>query len=161
MLSFNPSLKAGVKIHSLIRALAQCPPYRTPKNPYLYRYEPMEKISETILKFLRLDSLIQNITGFVETRIELMKIEIREDVAKAVARGLMLGAFFLVGFLFLIFFSLGLANFLNTFFERPFMGYWIVTGGYAATFLILLASRKSVQSYFEAHMKEMMKRKEK
>ncbi|MEJ0056192.1 MAG: phage holin family protein [Bacteroidota bacterium] len=121
----------------------------------------MEKISETILKFLRLDSLIQNITGFVETRIELMKIEIREDVAKAVARGLMMGALFLVGFLFLIFFSLGLAILLNSFFEQASAGYWIVTGIYAATFLILLASRKGLQSYFETHMKEMMKRKEK
>jgi uncharacterized membrane protein YqjE len=121
----------------------------------------MEKISETILKFLRLDSLIQNITGFVETRIELMKIEIREDIAKAVSRGILMGAFFLVGFLFLIFFSLGLAAFLNTFFEQQYIGQWIVAGIYAATFLILLASRKGIQSYFEKQMREMMKRKEK
>ncbi len=135
-------------------------PPETQKSLSLFQIA-MEKISESILKFLRLDSLVQNLTGFVETRIELMKVEIREDVAKGIARGLMMAAFFLVGFLFLIFFSLGTANFLNRFFDEPSIGYWIVTGIYAATFLILLASRKGIQSYFEKQMKEMMKRKEK
>jgi len=121
----------------------------------------MENISNTILKFLKLDSLIQNLTGFVETRIELMKIEVREDLSKAVARTLMTAVLFLVGFLFLVFFSVGLAHFLNQFFEYGYGGYWIVAGIYAATFLTLLVLKKTIFQYFQKQMTEMMKRKEK
>ncbi|NOT75029.1 MAG: phage holin family protein [Cyclobacteriaceae bacterium] len=119
----------------------------------------MENISASILKFLKLDSLIQNLTGFVETRIELMKIEVREDLAKAVSRALMMAVFFLVGFLFLIFFSIGLAHFLNKFFEDSYAGYWTVASIYLATFLVLLVSRKGIFQYFEKQMTELMKRK--
>ncbi len=38
----------------------------------------MDKIAETILKFLRLDNIVHSLTGFVEARIELLKIEIRK-----------------------------------------------------------------------------------
>ena len=122
----------------------------------------MENISSSILKFLKLDSLVQNVTGFVEARIELMKIEVREDMSKAVARGLMFIVLFLMGFLFLIFFSVGLAHFLNQFLEHPYAGYWWVAGIYGTTFLVLLVFRKSIFQYFQNQMKEMMtKRKEK
>ncbi len=121
----------------------------------------MEKISGTILKFLKLDSLVQNLTGFVETRIELMKIEIREDVAKAIARGLMITVFFFLGFLFLIFFNVGLAHLLNTMFDHKYIGYWLVAGFYGTIFLILLIFRKGIFEYFQRQMTEMMKRKEK
>jgi len=62
----------------------------------------MDKIAETILKFLRLDNIVHNLTGFVEDRIELMKVEIKEDVGKVIARGMVMIALFLMGFLFLI-----------------------------------------------------------
>ena len=33
-----------------------------------------------------MDSLIENITGYVETRIELMKIEMKEELAKGLSK---------------------------------------------------------------------------
>ena len=119
----------------------------------------MDKISESILKFLRLDSFVQNITGYVEARIELMKIEIREDVTKAIARGLVSLALFFMGFLFLIFFSFGLAFTLNVFFEDHYAGFWIVAGIYGATFLLLLVFRNNLSTYFERYMSELIKQK--
>ena len=121
----------------------------------------MEKISESILKFLRLDSLVQHISGYVEARIELMKAEVREDVAVAIARSMVIVALFFMGVLFLIFFSIGLAHFLNRFFEASYGGYWSVAGFYGATFLLLLVFRKSIYQYFEQQLTEAIKRKEK
>ena len=119
----------------------------------------MEKISETILKFLRLDNIVQHLTGYVETRIELMKAELREDVAKAIARGMVMVVLFLVGFLFLIFFSVGLAHFINSYFEVAYAGYWTVAGIYAVTFLIVLVFRKNIFQYFEQQFSQLIKRK--
>ena len=121
----------------------------------------MEKITETILKFLKLDSLVSNLTGYVEARIALMKVEIREDVAKAISRGMVLVALLFMGFLFLVFFSIGLAQFLNTYFEYSYAGYWIVAGIYGSFFLLLLLFKKSIFTYFEAQFSELMQRKEK
>ena len=43
-------------------------------------------IKETILKLLKLDSLVDNLTGYFEGRIELMKYEIKEDLARGLAK---------------------------------------------------------------------------
>ena len=119
------------------------------------------KISESILKFLGLEGLVQNLTGYVEARVELMKTEIREDVSKAMARALVMVALFLIGFMFLIFFSVGLAQFLAQYFERPYGGYWTVAGLYLATFLLLFVFRKNIHHYFERQLAELMKREKK
>jgi hypothetical protein len=119
----------------------------------------MEKVSEAILKFLRLDNFIQHMTGYVENRIELMKIEIREDLSKALARGMVMVALFFMGFLFLIFLSVGLAHFVNSWFSAPYIGYWTVAGIYALTFLLLVAFRKNLLQYFMEQFAGLMKRK--
>ncbi len=119
----------------------------------------MEKISETILKFLRLDNFVHTLTSYVETRIELMKVEIREDVAKAIARGIVTIALSLIGFLVLIFFSVGLAHFLNRYFEDAYAGYWLVAGFYGLLFLVLMVFRNNIYHYFERQFSEMIKRK--
>ena len=121
----------------------------------------MEKISESILKFLRLDNIIQHVTGYVEARFALMKAEIREDVALTIARSMVMVALFFMGFLFLIFFSIGLAQFLNRFFEESYSGYWSIAGVYGAIFLILLVFRKGIYQYFEHKLLQVLKRKEK
>ena len=118
-------------------------------------------IAESILKFLKLDSLVSSLTGYVEARIELLKSEIREDVSKAIAKSLMTVVMFLVGFMFLVFFSIGLAHFLNTYFEGTYAGYWAVAGIYGLIFLLLLLFRKGIYEYFLRQLAEMMKRKEK
>ena len=109
----------------------------------------MENISGSILKFLRLDNFVQHLTGYVETKIELMKVEIREDVTRAVARGLVIMVLFLVAFMFLIFFSVGLAHFINQYLGTAYAGYWTVAGIYAVTFLMLAVFRKNIHRYFE------------
>ncbi|MEQ8425085.1 MAG: phage holin family protein, partial [Cyclobacteriaceae bacterium] len=78
----------------------------------------MEGIKDSIFKFLRIDSLVDNVSGYVESRVALLKIEIKEDVAKVISRGLVHGTIILFAFLFLIFLSLGLAEYLNTFFAN-------------------------------------------
>jgi hypothetical protein len=47
----------------------------------------MEGIKDTIFKFLRLDNLVDNLSGYLETRLELFKVEVREDVARGIGTG--------------------------------------------------------------------------
>jgi uncharacterized membrane protein len=117
----------------------------------------MESIKDSLIKFLRLDNLIDNLSGYVEARIDLLKIEIREDVAKVLAQGLVVGAVLLLALMFLLFFSIGLANYLNTFFTNIYAGYWIVAGVYGIPCLVFLLFKNRISSYFEQKMMEIIK----
>ncbi len=121
----------------------------------------MENLKDKIFKMLRLDNLMGNLTGYVEARLELFKIEIREDVAKALSKALIYGVITVFAALFLLFFSVGLAHFINGFFAQPFVGYWIVAGIYALALVLVILFRKDLDSNFEKHFMEMTKRKNK
>ena len=103
----------------------------------------MEKIRDKILKFLHLDEIINNLSGYVEARVGLIKVEIREEVADILSRGLMIMIFFLVGFMFLLFLSFGLANYLNTQLESESAGYMIIALFFGILLSFLLLFRKS------------------
>ncbi len=120
----------------------------------------MEGIKDTIFKFLRLDGLVENLSGYVETRVKLLKIEIREDLAKVLSKGLVHITIILFAFLFLIFFSIGMAEYINTLFTHSFEGYWIVAGVYLVFFLLFIAFRKSVDKKFEQYFSQLIKHKE-
>jgi uncharacterized membrane protein YqjE len=120
----------------------------------------MGNLKDSVFKFLKLDNIVDSLTGYVESRVELVKIEIREDVARVLSHGIVYGAIMLFAFLFLMFFSVGLAQFLNTFFTAAYAGYWIVSGVYLVVFLIFVLFRKGINHNFEKHFSEMIKRKE-
>ena len=121
----------------------------------------MESIKDTIFKFLRLDNLMENLSGYVEARIELLKIEIKEDVAKVLASALTITIVVFLASIFLLFLSIGLAHYLNNYFDKPEVGYWIVAGIYGIPCLIFLIFRKNISHSMETHLITMIKRKKK
>jgi O-antigen/teichoic acid export membrane protein len=121
----------------------------------------MDKIKDTIFKFLRLDNLMGNLTGYLEAQVALVKLEVREEVAKILSRGLVLVTVLLLAALFLLFFSVGLVHYLNSFFEHPYIGYWIVAGIYGLPCLIFLSFRKPISNAIEKYFAKHIKHKEK
>jgi uncharacterized membrane protein YqjE len=114
-------------------------------------------VLEALSKFLKLDGLIENVSGYIEARVQLLKIEVREDVAKAMTRALMFGFILLLAFLFIVFFSIGLALFLNRYFADSFVGFWIVAGFYLFLFLLAAALRKQIHQKLERLFSEKLK----
>jgi hypothetical protein len=90
-----------------------------------------------------------------------VRIEIREEIAKVISQGLMVGVLFLLGLLFLIFFSVGAANYLNAYFSNPSFGFWIVSGIYGVLGLIIVLFRKNIGSFFERYLIEQTKKQKK
>jgi len=121
----------------------------------------MEGIKDTIFKFLRLDNLIDNLSGYVEARIELLKIEIREDIAKVLAQALGVLIVVCLAGLFILFLSLGFAQYLNGIFGKNHVGYWMVAGIYGIPCLIFIIFRKQIGHSMEAHLMKMIKSKKK
>jgi hypothetical protein len=97
-----------------------------------------------LFKFLRIDAILENLTGLIEARMELAKLEIKEEVAKVGARiiaGVVL-AFLLV--MIIIFMSITLATWLNYLLGSVFFGYLIVTGFYLLVLALLIAFKVHV-----------------
>lgn len=54
-------------------------------------------LKETLSKFFKVDSLLSNISGYLEARVELLKVEVKEDLAKGLARGV---SYLVIAFVF-------------------------------------------------------------
>lgn len=115
-------------------------------------------LKETLLKFFKLDGLVNNLTGYIETRIELMKYEVKEDMAKAIAKIsilLILAVFFVF---FLLFASAAVAHKIGESLGS-FAGYSIVAGFYLALLLLIIILREPLGKSVEKKIKNTIMQK--
>jgi uncharacterized membrane protein YqjE len=115
-------------------------------------------LKETLLKFFKLDGLIDTMTSYVETRINLLKYEIREEMAEVIAAALL---YFVVGIFFFIFVLIGSVAIAVVIGGE--IGYsWsftIVAAFYLVVAITLLVFRKSIEEQIEARLKKILKKK--
>src|SRR6187401_1944284 len=110
-------------------------------------------LKETLLKFLKLDGLVNNLTGYIESRIELMKYEVKEDIARAISKMsilIMLSVFFIF---FLLFASAAVAHKIGESLGS-FLGYGIVAGFYFVLLLLIVIFREPLGKRVEKRIKE-------
>ncbi|MEB2778786.1 phage holin family protein [Algoriphagus sp. C2-6-M1] len=90
---------------------------------------------------LKFGEIIQTVKGILETKLDMVKLEIQDQVAGVLTRMIFLilmgGSLLLV----LLFLSLSLAFFLSQYFESPYMGFLLVGLLYLAILLILFLLR--------------------
>ena len=104
--------------------------------------EPQEK--SKLYKFLKIDAILENLTALIEARLELAKLEIKEEVAKLGAKIIagVVFAFLLV--MIVIFLSISLATWINYLLESVFLGYVIVTGFCIVVLALLIAFKTRI-----------------
>jgi polyferredoxin len=100
-------------------------------------------VKEKILKLLKLENLFESVSGYVESKFELFKMEVREELAGIVARVMVILLIGLCFLLFLILASIGLAYYLGTLVGMT-GGIMIVAGFYLLIFVLMLVFRESV-----------------
>jgi uncharacterized membrane protein YqjE len=112
-------------------------------------------IKETILKLLKLDGLISNLTGYVEGRIELMKHEIKEDLSRGLAKVSILMLAALLFAFFLIFVSIAVAFKLSESMGE-FTGFGIVAAFYLLLLLGIVLFRNAISKNLEKKLKKLI-----
>lgn len=112
----------------------------------------------TITKFLKLDQIIDNLTGFAEARVELLKVEIKEDLAVGLARAVTYMLIFFAFAMMLLLMSFGAAILLSERFGA-LVGYGSVGGVYLLAGIILLAKRKQLIDSIEKKLTVTFKKK--
>lgn len=97
-----------------------------------------------LFKFLRIDAILENLTSLIEARMELAKLEIKEEVAKVGARIIAGVVFAFLIVMIIIFMSMTLATWLNYLLGSVFFGYLIITGFYLLVLVLLIAFKVHV-----------------
>ncbi len=80
------------------------------------------------MSFFENNRLIELIKGYIETRIELIKLDFKETlegIFNRIFSFLLIAGLFIIGLLFILF---GLSQILNIWLESKFVGYFIIGG---------------------------------
>lgn len=90
---------------------------------------------------LRIGEIIQTIKGIVETKVEMVKLEIQDQISGILSRLVILVLMGVSLVLVLLFMSLSLAFYLSQYFESPHMGFLMVGVLYLLILVILYLIR--------------------
>lgn len=102
-----------------------------------------------ILKLLKLDKLLENLTGYIETRIELIKLDLREQAEETITGVLQSLVIIVLSMIILLFLSLGLAIGINLYIKSSIIGYLIVALLYLVMLVfVLLDKNKRLARWF-------------
>lgn len=96
-----------------------------------------------LLKLLKLDSLIHTIIDYIETRIDLVKADAKDNLLKAMRAAVIYGSIAVLGLFFVFFLSFTIAVVLNAVLNSTFWGFVIVTGLYLIVLVTLFLLRNS------------------
>ena len=86
----------------------------------------------------RNDSLIGNLTGYLDTRIDLVRLELQQKVSTVLVSTIHGAALAMLGLLFIIFVSIFAGLALNSALNSPYWGFGIVAGFYLLLLVLVL-----------------------
>lgn len=115
-------------------------------------------LRDSLAKFFKVDSLISNLTGYVETRIELLKIEAKEELTKGISSILVFLLMSFVFGVFIIFISVALALQIGKF-TGTIWGFVIVSAFYLIVGFALLMSRENLIKKLEKKISVIINKK--
>ena len=86
----------------------------------------------------RNDSLIGNLTGYLDTRIDLVRLELQQKVSSALVGTIHGATLAILGLLFVIFVSIFAGLALNSVLDSAYWGFGIVAGFYLLLLILVL-----------------------
>ncbi|MBB6326745.1 glucan phosphoethanolaminetransferase (alkaline phosphatase superfamily) [Algoriphagus iocasae] len=104
---------------------------------------------------LKIGEIVQTVKGIVETKLDIVKLEIQEEFLGIVSRILLLLFMCAVFLLVLLFFSFSLAFFLSQYTNSPYLGFLLVGLIYLTVLAFLYYTRYS--NTFQKNVQEGLK----
>ncbi len=99
-----------------------------------------------ILKLLKVDKLVTHLIGYVDTKIELTKLELEEKLRDLISNTLHFFIIILLVSTFLLFLNVGISIIINTFFDNNYAGFLIVSCFYLIIVLFFVLDKKKTIS---------------
>jgi len=85
-----------------------------------------------------------SLTGFIETKVELVKLDVENEVKKIIAKGVIIVFIGMTASLVVFLISVGLANFLNDLLDSQYLGFWIMALVYLLICVIAYTRRETI-----------------
>ncbi len=104
---------------------------------------------------LKVGEIIQTVRGIVETKIDLVKLEIQGQFVGIMSRFILLILIGSMSLIALLFLSLSLAFYLSQFTKLPYMGFFLVALIYLLIVIVLILLRNS--SVFHTNIQGTLK----
>lgn len=89
--------------------------------------------------------LIDTLINYIETKLEIYKLQAKEEASKIIAFIVLILIFLMLLLLFLLFISLFVGEIINKALSNDYVGYLIVSGFYIIGGLLLYLFRKKIQ----------------
>lgn len=96
------------------------------------------------LKIFNVDKLVDNLTKYIETKIELIQLDVKEELIGGIAKAISLIIIIVFALLSVLFISLGLGSMLNDYLESTYFGYLIIGLFYLILTLIVFSGREKI-----------------
>lgn len=93
--------------------------------------------SNGFLKYFKIDKVLDSLTGYLDTRIQLLKVEIKEETSEFLARFLVSFALIVLIFCGVLFLSIAAALYIGSLLGSPFFGFLIVGSIYLILCILL------------------------
>ena len=90
------------------------------------------------------ESLVDSVKDYVDTRLDLLKLKGIDKSSSFLSLLISMLVIILIGFLSVIFLSIGIALLLGDLLGNSYYGFFIVTGLYVITGLVLYSSREKL-----------------
>jgi len=94
-------------------------------------------MENNFFKFFKLDNIIEHVKGYVETKIQLLKIEALEWASRIIASLIFVLLLSFSFIMMLIFGSIALGNYINQIFNNSYAGFVIIALFYLIIVIIL------------------------
>lgn len=96
------------------------------------------------MKIIDFDKLLDSLSGYLETKIELIKLDIESEVHKIVAKAIIILLVASTISLAVILLSVGLSMLLNTTLKSDYLGFILVSGLYVLVGLVIYFRREQI-----------------
>ncbi|BDD06222.1 phage holin family protein [Aureibacter tunicatorum] len=91
-----------------------------------------------------LESLVANLTGYIDSRLKLLKIQAQEDIAKFISIAIIVGVQMIMLIWLVLFLSFALAFTVGQMLHHIGIGFFIITAFYFALFIIIFVKRNII-----------------
>ena len=93
----------------------------------------------------RIKNIVNALIGYIETKVELYKIQFKEEIAKALSIVVLIIIFSMIGLLFVFFLSHFIAQIINNYVQSYYVGYLVVTFLYLIAGVIVYFKRNKIK----------------
>ena len=114
------------------------------------------------LEILNLEKLVDQISKFMELKMEIYELKVKEQLVGIISNFATLALIFSLGLFMLLFASLALGFYLNTLLESTFLGFFLVGGLYLLICLTLILFKDKIitNNLLQAFFSDTLTRKE-